>query len=488
MEQAQGDVSLALKYYNAGVEGWKAKQPKTSVTYAEDILASIGVIDPQKLNRLLLPFLDAGALLGQAADQMNKVKFPSRIKNLDELLGGLISKNKAFGAIVDYEITKAMGQYGKVWDVFLKKEIDKVNRAHKLFDEAVKKLYEVGQAEGKFGPEMIGDWTQIKNKVADALDPLEVFRQILLSLGLDSNTVALELLAQITKYKEAFTQAVGPVADLEKELDQLGNRPPLDEDYLQGIGYQGGVDYELEAKKASDAAQYYWDNIRGEYVRGERSAQSYADAVKVAYKQGAISYQQYLSQTKAATESGFENFKFGLEQATNNIMTFGEMWQKIGSEIIDVIAEGMTDALMEFIDGTKTAKEAFIDFAKSVLQWIAKILMQTAIKNLLGSLTGMVFHGGGVVGEDRSGRKAIRKFHQGYAKVAADEVPAILKKNEVVFTPGQMRALGAVIQGGRTTSITVPIQISGDGNGRLSNRLRANVEDAVRRTLREEMR
>ena len=72
--------------------------------------------------------------------------------------------------------------------------------------------------------------------------------------------------------------------------------------------------------------------------------------------------------------------------------------------------------------------------------------------------------------------------------MAADEVPAILKKNEVVFTPGQMRALGAVIQGGRTTSITVPIQISGEGNGRLSNRLRANVEDAVRRTLREEMR
>lgn len=489
MMWAEGDLELALKYYNAGKKGWETKKPPSAQTYADDVLALIGELSPARVNKLLFPFLDAGALLGQAADKMSKVVFPPKIKNLDELLGGLISSNKELGWVVEHEIVKVLGEYGKTWDVFLKKEIDKINRAHNSFDAAVKELYEIGKAQGKFTPEMTGDWEQIKDKVIEALDPLVVFRQILLSLGVDSNTVSLELLANLEAIRDKFKPVVDKMAEYAKTSERLGtlsDRPPLEEDYLQGKS--PFYDVEFEGKKAADSAQYYWDNIRGEFIRGERSAESWADAVKQAYRAGAISYQEYLSQTKAATENAWENFKFGLKIATNNIMTYGQMWQKIGTEIIDVIAEGMTDALMDFIDGTKTAKEAFIDFAKSILQWLAKILMQTALKNMLGGVTGLLFHEGGVVGMDRSGRKAIRKFHQGYAGVAADEVPAILKKNEVVFTPGQMKALGAMIQGGNTTSITVPIQVSGDINGRLSSRLRSNVEDAVRRTLREEMK
>jgi lambda family phage tail tape measure protein len=69
-------------------------------------------------------------------------------------------------------------------------------------------------------------------------------------------------------------------------------------------------------------------------------------------------------------------------------------WSDTHKEFIDIceetvvhanesFASGLTNALFDFIDGTKTAKEAFYDFARSFLSEIAKMIVQQTILNAL---------------------------------------------------------------------------------------------------------
>jgi hypothetical protein len=101
-------------------------------------------------------------------------------------------------------------------------------------------------------------------------------------------------------------------------------------------------------------------------------------------------------------------------------------------------------------------------------------------------------HSGGIAGQGAVPTRMVPAFafadaprlHDG---LAPDEVAAILKRDEGVFTPAQMKALG-----GRSLSITVPVAINSGGSDiderRLSYRMRDEMEETARRVLREEMR
>jgi hypothetical protein len=413
-------------------------------------------------------------------DATPKMDFKTYWAEHDAALEKSAEESKKFAAWMDLNL-EALGNYGRTWDNFLKGRLSKINEMSPLLEEAVSKVAGInldklhGDLLAAGGKEE--DWNQQKAAILANVDALEVYQAILTLTGNTSVEVHEMTLAQLEELKKEFPEYLEMWQRLEETI--RGTWKELYADHDKQIA--------SSMKEQGDQLQYTLSNLKGAFRTGAITREQYVDRLKLAYEEGVISYEEWNSRTISATKNGWENFEYGLKIAQENIQEFGQMWQQIGTEIVDVLSGGMTDAMMDFIDGTKTAREAFIDFAKDVLKWLAKILMQRALANMMGSIL-PAMHGGGVVGMEHSGMKAIRKFHQGYAGVAADEVPAILKKNEVVFTPGQMKALGAMIGNGNTTSITVPVQVSGVEAGRLSNRLRANVEDAVRRTLREEMR
>jgi hypothetical protein len=107
---------------------------------------------------------------------------------------------------------------------------------------------------------------------------------------------------------------------------------------------------------------------------------------------------------------------------------------------------------------------------------------------------GMLPHTGGVPGVDPLPVRIVnpkifenaRRLHDG---LKSNEFPAILKKGEGVFTEGQMEALGRRMDGAEAsgTSINVPVNVEYT-SPRFANALRSNIEEAVKKTLRQELR
>jgi hypothetical protein len=69
--------------------------------------------------------------------------------------------------------------------------------------------------------------------------------------------------------------------------------------------------------------------------------------------------------------------------------------------VSDALATNLSDGLIAVAEGTKSAKEAFRDFAKSTLNDIQRIIIQTlilkAVQSSLGSIGGLAFAQGGVI-------------------------------------------------------------------------------------------
>lgn len=127
----------------------------------------------------------------------------------------------------------------------------------------------------------------------------------------------------------------------------------------------------------------------------------------------------------------------------------------------------MEDALVSFVT---TGKFEFASFAESILADITRIAVRQAIlapladwlaggsgggSDFLGGLGQVfagIFHGGGVVGRDAAPARGVDaavfltapRYHTGgFAGLAPDEMPAILRRGEAVLTAEQMAALGA---------------------------------------------
>jgi len=134
-----------------------------------------------------------------------------------------------------------------------------------------------------------------------------------------------------------------------------------------------------------------------------------------------------------------------------------------GAQLSDDFASGFTGAFRSFIDGTKSASEAFRSFVSDFLANIAEAIMQAVIlKAITGSFAGgsggiggaiagglntLFNHQGGIVGVDGYRRmvnplvfaNAVRYHSGGVAGLKPDEVPTILQRGEEVLTASDPR-------------------------------------------------
>ena len=98
--------------------------------------------------------------------------------------------------------------------------------------------------------------------------------------------------------------------------------------------------------------------------------------------------------TQEVMEAMLKDVAIAIEEAEK----IQQKMEEVAISINESLASGMTDALMDWIEGTKSAKEAFIDFARSFLMQISKMIAQQAILNAMKSIGGGAAGGiGGVI-------------------------------------------------------------------------------------------
>ncbi len=185
-----------------------------------------------------------------------------------------------------------------------------------------------------------------------------------------------------------------------------------------------------------------WLAIQKElHDKGKLSEAAYAEAVK---------------QNMIRQMSWWEKLKHGIEEAKIKGTEFKDVWIEIGSEVATTVADNMTTSLLDFAKGAVSAKDAFVDFAESTLDWLFKMIVRQQIYNALigfapslGPATSSATtktsptpgmreaHSGGVLGKD-----VFPKRYHGGGIVRQNEVPIIAEKGEGIFTKGQMSAMG----------------------------------------------
>lgn len=131
------------------------------------------------------------------------------------------------------------------------------------------------------------------------------------------------------------------------------------------------------------------------------------------------------------------------------------------SKAVQNAFQGMEDALVDFV---RNGKLSFTDLVDSILTDLVRLAVRQSIMaplaaGLGGALGGLLpsfnYHSGGMVGSEGQRRfvvgvnpSALPRYHGG---VGPGEQMAVLRKDEAVFTPGQLKALGNAIGGGGVT-------------------------------------
>jgi len=116
--------------------------------------------------------------------------------------------------------------------------------------------------------------------------------------------------------------------------------------------------------------------------------------------------------------------------------------------VITQLGEGLGDALFDILEGTKSAKEAFSDFARSFLRSIAKMILQQIALNAVkaaGRAFGFGFSGGGAV--HAKGGGSIQGFAEGgyitgKGGPTSDTINARLSDGEYVVNAAAVKGYG----------------------------------------------
>ena len=255
-------------------------------------------------------------------------------------------------------------------------------------------------------------WKQSKADIASLMmsesDPLQANRYQNMLVKIDFVIDQEKLTLQYNNAVERF-----------KQLDELRNAR------LDNLKTQFDSGQITQPQYAEQAKQIN-ELLRPEMEKMVELAWQYADAMQGVAGERARANTLAIQQTMVETNNEFKKFLPTAEQLN------------------DRIASGLTDAFMDFADGTKSASEAFHEFASSFLREIAQMILKQMIFNAISSIGGK--GGGGVGGMIASGLSAafgsfMDGGHTGYG--ARDQIAGFVHADEWVITKPRTNEPGA---------------------------------------------
>ena len=185
-------------------------------------------------------------------------------------------------------------------------------------------------------------------------------------------------------------------------------------------------------------------------------------------------FQHMLAEARDKDLQNSRRWEDGLKRGFREVMDQAEDMASQTQRLVTSAFKGMEDALVSFVT---TGKLDFKSLADSIIADLVRIQIRQSITqplaNALGSIDfGSFFgaaHTGGVIGGDVLASRHVNpavftgahKFHSG--GVIGNEVPIIAKRGETVFTPGQMRLLGAGLSGREPVKVEVNVHNNAAG-------------------------
>ena len=160
---------------------------------------------------------------------------------------------------------------------------------------------------------------------------------------------------------------------------------------------------------------------------------------------------QRLDEAKAASNGFFGGFAAGARSALQRWTDFAAAGREAAATLVDGGLNGLTDAFADIITGTKSAKEAFKDFARQMLADLARMIAKLFIMRTLQAAFGM--EDGGVVPAMEKG--GIRAFAAG----GVNRNGGIARRPTVLFGEGKTAEAFVPLPDNRS----IPVSFVGGG-------------------------
>ena len=188
-------------------------------------------------------------------------------------------------------------------------------------------------------------------------------------------------------------------------------------------------------------------------------------------------YDDMVKKAGVAALQSSKDWKDGVTRGMKSVYEDASDMASMTENLVKNSFKSMEDTLTNFV---MTGKANFGDFINSVVEGMVRMAMQYAvIKPIMGGVMGYfgipTAHTGGVIGTDTLSLKAVSPsvfenapcFHTG--GLVGGEIPIIAKKGETVFTPGQMKALGAELNSKPPVYVNVNVVNKASGTRTTAN-------------------
>jgi tape measure domain-containing protein len=158
-----------------------------------------------------------------------------------------------------------------------------------------------------------------------------------------------------------------------------------------------------EHSDMADVARASLAEVELAWRRGQVSVEKYQQALVAAREANIITAEEMREKTIASGNDMGVALSLGFERAREKMQTDAEVMIQIGEQIGDQISGGLVSAWDSFISRSASAKEAFLDFARSTISWLSQIILKQMLLNAIGfgsttAANGTVTAGTGLLG------------------------------------------------------------------------------------------